>query len=228
MKTIGIIGGLGPETTAKFYLEIISKSFETNKLSRPPILMYSVPLEYEVERELIEESKNEERYIPYLVDAAKRLEAGGADFIVIPCNSVHIFIKEVRGSVKIPVLSIVEETENFLKKENISKVGLLATSTTIKHRLYNDVFEKSDIETTLPADSDQESLGEIIERLVMNNTNYEDKDKLFEILGKFENVDTILLACTDLQLAIKDYKDKKVYDTMKILADSTVSLLQEK
>mgnify|MGYP000521764234 CR=1 FL=1 len=72
-------------------------------------------MEYQIEEDLIQRAIGEERYIPFLVDAAKRLESGGADFIVIPCNSVHIFINEVRSAVKIPILSIVEETAKFLE-----------------------------------------------------------------------------------------------------------------
>jgi aspartate racemase len=141
MKTVGIIGGLGPETTAKFYLEIINSCYKQNQDKRPPILMWSIPLSYTIEQDLITKSVGEERYLPYLKEAAKRLENGGAEFLVIPCNSVHIFIDEVRKSVKIPVLSIVEETINFLKQKNINEVGLLATSTTIKHNLYQPELE---------------------------------------------------------------------------------------
>ena len=122
MKTIGIIGGLGPETTSEFYLRLIFKSYQKNKIQRPPILMWSIPMEYKIENDLIQSATGEERYIPYLIEAAKRLESGGADFLVVPCNSVHIFIEEIRKAVGIPVLSIVEETANFLKEQNIEKV----------------------------------------------------------------------------------------------------------
>jgi len=121
MKTAGIIGGLGPETTSQFYLEIIFSCFQTNKTARPPLLIWSIPLEYQIESDLITKAEGEERYIPYLVDAAKRLENGGADFIVIPCNSAHIFIDVVRKAVKIPVLSIVEETTKFLSGKTSTK-----------------------------------------------------------------------------------------------------------
>src|SRR3989344_4851828 len=141
MKTAGIIGGLGPETTAEFYLQTILSAFKRNKKSRPPILIWNVPLEYQIEEDLLTKAEGEERYLPYLIDAAKRLEAGRADFIVIPCNSVHIFIDQIRNSVNIPVLSIVEETSNFLKEKNINKIGLLATLSTIEKRLYQKPLE---------------------------------------------------------------------------------------
>jgi aspartate/glutamate racemase len=71
MKTVGIIGGLGPETTSKFYLEIIFSCFEKNKIARPPLLIWSVPLNYKIESDLITKAVGMERYIPYLTDAAK-------------------------------------------------------------------------------------------------------------------------------------------------------------
>ena len=138
MKTAGIIGGLGPETTSKFYIEVIFKCFEKDKLNRPPILIWNVPLPYDIEERFITKAEGEEEYIPFLINAAKRLEAGGADFIVIPCNSVHIFIDEVKKAVSIPVLSIVEETVNFLKEKQIKEVGILATSATLQNRLYGE------------------------------------------------------------------------------------------
>src|SRR3989344_5699129 len=122
MKTVGIIGGLGPKTTSEFYLELVSSSRNLDKSNRPPILIYSVPLSYNTEERAIKNGIIDGgEYLPILVEGANKLEKSGADFLVIPCNSVHIYIEEVRKSVKIPVLSIVEETSRFLKEENISE-----------------------------------------------------------------------------------------------------------
>src|SRR3989344_6805744 len=118
MKTVGIIGGLGPETTSEFYLNIVFSYHKKTKKARPAVIIASVPLPYKIEEDLITKNKGSERYIPFLVNEAKRLEKAGADFIVMPCNSLHVFIKDVRNAVKIPVLSIVEETVKFLKKNN--------------------------------------------------------------------------------------------------------------
>jgi len=227
MKTIGIIGGLGPETTSEFYMSLIFKSYQINSQSRPPILMWSIPLEYQIENDLIQKASGEERYIPYLVDAAKRLELGGADFLVIPCNSVHIFIEEVRKTVKIPVLSIVEETASFLEKQNIKKVDLLATLTTKKSGLYQNPLESKNIEVKFPNEQDQLEVGELINRLVLSRNGSEDKKKLLNIIERFkdQDVDTVVLACTDLQLLTPTHPDFKIYDSMDILADSAVNII---
>ena len=181
MQTTGIIGGLGPETTAEFYLKLIFSSFKNNKKKRPPLLIWSIPLEYKLEKDFITKAQGIEKYIPYLQDAAKRLEKGGADFIVIPCNSVHLAIEAVRQVVRIPVLSIVEETEKFLKKRRIKEIALLATNPTIKTNLY----QLKGIKIHLPTDKDQEKIGQLINNLVRSRYSDDDRMELTKIIQKF-------------------------------------------
>ena len=161
MKTVGIIGGVGPKTTAEFYLELILIAQKVEKTARLPILIYSVPLPYAIEKDLILNATGEERYVPYLVEAAKVLEKGGADFVVMPCNSLHAFIGDIRSGIKIPALSIIEETVNFLKNKNISRVGLISTASTRKNQLYEDAFKKADIAYEVPTDFQQEQINKI-------------------------------------------------------------------
>lgn len=224
MKTVGIIGGLGPETTSEFYLELIFSSFEKNKLQRPPILIWNVPLEYKIEEDLITQAKGEERYLPYLIDAAKRLEKGGVDFIVMPCNSTHIFIEEIRKSVNVPILSILEETARFLKEQEVKEVGILATTTTIKNNSYEKYLNEVGIKQITPDDFQQAKIGKMINNLVIKRHDNTDRKELLNIIDSFENknVGTVILACTDLQLLIPHHDKMKIYDTMKILADATV------
>ena len=130
MKTVGIIGGLGPETTAKFQLEIINFCSKNNKNQRPPILSWNVPIPIKVEEDLILKNKSK-KFLPFLKNAAKILEKGGADFLVMPCNTLHIFIEDIRNAVNIPVLSIIDEAILTIRKRKIKKIGILATSKTI-------------------------------------------------------------------------------------------------
>jgi len=153
MKTVGIIGGLGPETTAKFYLLLISLCQKLNRIQRPEILICSVPIAYDVEEDAIAEGIGEERCLPLILNAAKKLEKAGADFLVMPCNSLHIYIEEIRSAVKIPVLSIIEETTNFLQEKNISEIGVIATSLTIDKKLYEASFKANSIKQMIPKDS---------------------------------------------------------------------------
>lgn len=223
MKTAGIIGGLGPETTAEFYLQTIFAAFKQNKTARPPVLMWSIPLEYKIEEDLLTKAEGEERYLPYLIDATQRLESGRADFIVIPCNSVHIFIEEIRNAVKIPVLSIVEETTQFLKEREINRVGLLATLATVEKGLYQQPLQTAGIEIVLPNEVDQKRIGSLIQNLVLSRNDQKDKEELLNIIANFKNVDDVVLACTDLQLLKPEHEHIKLHDSMQILIDATVS-----
>ena len=225
MKTLGIIGGLGPETTAEFYLKIIFGCYEKNQIQRPPILIWNVPLKYEIENDLLTKSQGEERYLPYLIEAVERLEKSGVDFLVMPCNSLHMFIEDIRKAVKIPVLSILEETAGFLKNNNISEVGVLATTTSMKQGLYEKELSKSNIKQVLVDDFNQAKIGKIISNIVLNRHANRDREELLKIIDHLaeRNVQNIILACTDLQLLIPQRQDVKIYDTMEIFAQATIN-----
>ncbi len=224
MKTVGIIGGLGPETTSEFYLDLIFSCQKKSKKTRPGIIISSVPLPYKIEEDLIMKNKGSKRYIPFLVAEAKRLEKAGADFLVMPCNSLHVFIEDIRKAVKIPVLSIIEETVKFMKKKKYKKVGIVSTSATIENKLYETAFEKAKISYATPNSLEQAKLGKFIHNLVMGQQNNKDRDRLVKIINNFENknVDCVALACTDLQLLIPKHPKLKIFDTMKIFVDATV------
>lgn len=90
MKTVGIIGGLGPETTSEFYLDIAFSCQKKDKTVRPLIIISSIPLPWNIEEDSIGKNKGIERCPPFIVNEAKRLEKSGADFIVMACNSLHL------------------------------------------------------------------------------------------------------------------------------------------
>lgn len=227
MKTVGIIGGLGPETTSEFYLDIIFSCYEKTKQARPGIIISSVPLPYALEEDLITKNTGSERLIPFLIKEAKRLEKAGADFIVMPCNSLHIFIEDIKNAVHIPVFSIIEETVKFLKKNNFKKVGIVSTSATIKNKLYETAFEKNKISYVTPNEFQQAKMGKFILNLVKGQQNNRDREDLIEIINDFEkeHVDCVALACTDLQLLIPKHPRIKIFDTMKIFSDATVTYI---
>ena len=229
MKTVGIIGGLGPETTSEFYLDLVFLCQKKDKTHRPSIIIASVPLPYKIEEDAISKNMGFEKIPPFLIEEAKRLEKTGADFIVMPCNSLHVFIEEIRNAVKIPVLSIVEETAEFLKKNNFSRVGIVSTSATIENKLYENAFEKSGIKYSAPDDFQQAKMGKIILNLVTGQQNNRDREELVRIINEFEkkDVDCVVLACTDLQLLIPKHSTLKIFDTMKIFVDSTVEEILE-
>ncbi|MDP3726522.1 MAG: amino acid racemase [bacterium] len=224
MKTVGIIGGLGPETTSRFYLDLIFSCQKKNKTARPAIIIANVPLPYQIEEDLLLRNEGARRYIPFLRHEARRLEKAGADFIVMPCNSLHMFIREIRSAVKIPVLSIVEETVKFLKRERMDKVGIISTSTTVKNKLYENAFVKNNIGYSIPNDLQQAKMSKIILNLVVGQKKNRDRKELISIVNGFKDtgLDCVILACTDLQLLMPRHPKLKIFDTMKIFVDATV------
>lgn len=229
MKTVGIIGGLGPETTSEFYLELIFSCRQINKFSYAPVLINSIPLPFILERDAIADGIGEERILPFLLDAAKNLENAGADFLVLPCNSLHKFIGDIRASVKIPILSILEETTRFLKEKNINKAGIIATPITVKNKLYEKPLKASGIMTVIPDDLQQAKIGKLILNLTSNRYDNKDRELLLKVITGLskKKVKNIILACTDLQLLVPKLENLKIYDTMKILLDATVRKVTE-
>ena len=228
MKTVGIIGGLGPETTAEFYLKVVFSCQEKNDEHRPAVLISSVPIPYEIEKDAIEESKGIERFIPHLQKEAQRLEGAGADFLVMPCNSLHVFIEDIRSSVKVPVLSIIEETTKFIKKGGFERVGIISTSLTLQNRLYQDALEKEGITFFEPDPLQQAKLGRIIHNLVNGMQKNADREEIINTVEGFVGkADCVILACTDLQLLIPQHQTLKIFDSMGIFADATVRMMLE-
>lgn len=231
MKTVGIIGGLGPETTAKFYLDIIFLCQKKNDINTPPIIISNCPLPFKFVHDAIVKNINLEKILPYLLIEAKKLEKSGADFIVMPCNSLHIFINEIRSAVNIPILSIIEETVRFLKKEKTNRVGIISTAITAQNKLYETVFSENGIMYFAPNHKEQIELGKIIYNITLGKKNKTNRDRLEQIISNYEdrNVNCVLLACTDLQLLKPTHSRLKIFDTMTIFANATVkNILNQK
>jgi len=227
MKSVGIIGGLGPETTSEFYLKVIFQCQKQNTTQRPSVVIASVPLLFEIERDLIAFNRGKERYIPFLVNEAKRLEKSDVDFIVMPCNSLHVFIDEIRNAVNIPVLSIVEETIDYLNENKMKKVGLISTSATIANNVYENELKESNIGFVTPDDLQKAKMDKIIQRLVEGQHLNSDRELVLEVVEDLvkKDVDGVALACTDLQLLLPSSDKVHIFDTMDVLAQATVKTI---
>ena len=185
----------------------------------PSLVLYSLPLTGFDETGIVDE----DLVLQQLEEGIQILEQAQCDFIVIPCNSVHIFINEVRASVHIPVLSIVDETVRLLESKGVKEVGLLATTTTVQKNLYQSQLQDKGITTHLLARSNQELIGTVINRLVLGQETEEDKAVLLSMIKDFteKGISNILLACTDLQLLVPQIDNAEILDTMEILAQAT-------
>lgn len=224
MKTVGIIGGFGPETTAAFQLEIVDLCAAQKQLTRPPILMWNTPIPIHIEDDLVLRGESVDKFLPFLIAAAKKLERAGADFLVLPCNTLHIFIDEIRSAVSLPVFSIIDETAIFLQKNMINKVGLIGTNITIQSKIHAKKMHQLGITTVTPSIHNQKIIDRAIHNILNHQNSTGTKRDLENIALDFiqRNVHHVVLACTDLQLLFPDIPGLTVHDTMDVLARATV------
>ncbi len=227
MQTLWILWWLGPDTTAKFYLEIIHRLAREKTLNHPPILIWNTALPKELEERFLITWKGIKEYLTYLIEWAKSLENGGAHYIVIPCNSVHVLIEEIRKSVKIPVISIVEETFKYIQEHHIEDIGIISTSATSENKLYESLFDLYNIDYKVVTRSEQIALNQVICNIVQWQSTPQDQTTVYNILSTMQQrwAKNMLLACTDLQIVCSNFYEFPLLDTMNILAKSSVSLL---
>jgi aspartate racemase len=202
MKTIGILGGLGPESTLEYYREI-NRAFQKNESGYPEIALFSVNL-----REFwkILETEPRDNLITWFTDKIFSLHDAGADFAVIASNTPHIVFDQVKKRVPIPMLSIVEETCKKAKSMGLKRCGLLGTTFTMQSTFYQKCFEEEGISMVTPDKNDQELINEkIFSELESGIINEQTKKLFLGIIKKMidnESIDSVILACTELPLIL--------------------------
>ena len=136
LRVPGIIGGAGPGATSQLYLDIMARCREARLDRRPAVLMASMEIDLAIEDRLLREGTGVEDYLPAVLTAARSLEAGGADFLAMPCNTLHVLLPELVAAVSIPVLSILDAVAREVDRVGCRKVGLLSTASTARTGLY--------------------------------------------------------------------------------------------
>jgi len=221
VKRIGIIGGLGPESTVSYYLYIVHKYYEMYRnFAYPEIIIYSLDFQKFIDAgyEIADEVKK----------AISRLHAAGADFAVAACNSVHIVYDEVKDDVPIPWISIIDATGEEIRKNGMKKVGLLGTVFTMSKGFYKKGLAQMDIETVIPDAEDMKTVNDIIYReLVKNEVRDESRTRVLKIIDRLveKGAQGIVLGCTELPFLIKQADTAiKVFDTTSIHAQKALDL----
>lgn len=224
MKKIGILGGLGPESTVSYYLYIVRKYHETYKdFAYPEIIIYSLDFQkfinagYEVAGEV--------------KTAIGKLHAAGADFAVAACNSVHIVYDEVKDVLPIPWISIIDVTGEEIKKNGMKKAGLLGTVFTMSKGFYEKGLARMGIETVVPDAEDMKTVNEFIyKELVKNEVKNESRVKVLKIIDRLvqKGAEGIILGCTELPFLIKQSDTAvMVFDTTAIYAQKALDIALE-
>jgi len=204
MKTIGLIGGMSWESTVTYY-QIINETIreELGGLHSARILMYSVDFA-EIERSM--SAGDWDRCAAILADAAKRLEAAGADFILICTNTLHKVAPEVSKQLSVPLLHIAEAAAAKLTEAGISTVGLLGTGFTMTQTFYSDVLAKHGIRVIIPEGGDIRRVNDIIfDELCVGISKEESRKAFSRIMAdlRVRGAQGIVLGCTELGLLIR-------------------------
>lgn len=221
--TVGVLGGLGPMATVYFYDMVVEMT--DAKRDQDHVDMIIMNRATTPDRTAYIVGDSEDSPLDYLVRDAKRLEAAGANFLVLTCNTAHYFHKDINDSVSIPLLNMIEETVDYAIKEGHSKIGILATTGNIKMQNYQNICKEKGADFYVPDADVQKKVMKIIYEDVKAG-NKADMNVFNEIISdlKKNGCDCAILGCTELSIIKKDEKlpDEFFIDSSEVLAMNTI------
>ena len=156
-KVVGVIGGMGPDATVDFMSSVIAFTDATQDQDHVRMLVDNNPGVPCRQQALLGDGEDPG---PVMADMARGLEAAGADFLVMPCNTAHAFADAIRDAVSIPLLSILDVT--VAACQGHAAVGMLATRGCLEAGVYQDAFATTDSELVLPGETEFTELMELI------------------------------------------------------------------
>jgi len=224
MKKIGLIGGMSWESTAEYY-RIINRRIneKMGKFHSAKILMYSVDFQHIEE---LQHRGNWDELTGIMVDIARGLEEGGAEFIVICTNTMHKAADEVEANINVPFLHIADAVASVIKSRGSAVVGLLGTKFTMKQDFYKRrLHDKHGIRIVVPGQSDMETVHRIIyEELVHGRFIDSSRNRYMEIIDKLVGMgaEGIILGCTEIPLLMRNNDCcVPLFNTLRIHAEAT-------
>ncbi|MCB9798523.1 aspartate/glutamate racemase family protein [Candidatus Nomurabacteria bacterium] len=218
-KTIGILGGIGPESSAWLYGHLIKMCRERqlirNNADYPHIVINSIPAP-----DLITGKITKETLWPYKEGIAL-LERAGVDFIAIACNTAHVFFDELQSTTSINILDLRQEVKK--KILDIEKrILILSTQTSYDNSLYS----YPEANCIVPSSEDREAISDCIKKYVIGTTPQQQSKKVRDIIEKYVDKEDILLTgCTELSLMLKDCP-YVIIDPLELLAQAILRLWQ--
>jgi len=208
MKTIGIIGGLGPESTVDYYKEIIAAfNARYDEMTYPEIIIYSVNID---EFMKFVETENWPGLSEWLLEKISSIHQAGAQFAVIASNTPHIVFDEIKSKSPIPLLSIVEETCNKAQEMDLKNVGLMGTKLTMAADFYKKPFVSKGMSVVVPSEEEQQLIHhKLFSEIELGIFKDSTREKLLAIAKRMvdeEGVDALILGCTELPLILTESK----------------------
>jgi len=224
-RTIGILGGMSPESTAMYY-EYITRTYKQRfgDFGFPEILIYSVNFQK------FADWQREGRWTEAAGEMAKALERlrdAGADFGIIATNTMHIVFEAVQKAVRMPLLSIVEATAEAIRTAGLNVVGLLGTVFTMRERFYRDGLARWGINVLVPGGGWQERINEVIYGELCRGEIRPESRQMF--LGVIEELrkrgaQGIVLGCTEIPLLVRPQDcDLPLFNTTLLHAEKALN-----
>jgi aspartate racemase len=228
MKVIGILGGMGPQATIDLYQKILDSTAARKDQEHIPTLIWSNPGIPDRNLAILHGGPDPSSA---LREGAIILEAGGADFIVVPCNTAHLFADAIREAVKIPLLNMVEETAARAadRLPPGSPVSILATTATVATGLYQKALEKHGLSFMLPDSGDQEIIMAAIfdERGIKAGfVDDHNRTRVLAVVRRQQELGAVafIAGCTELPLVIRPDDAECMLDPTLLLAQAAVRL----
>jgi len=227
MKTLGMIGGLGPESTLDYYQRIIALYRQhTGHQHYPEFIIVSVDLRKGLD---FMDAGDLSGMSDFLLEAIGKVARPGAEFGIISANTPHIVFDEVAPKSPIPLISIVEATCATAKAQNLKRLALFGTRYTMQAYFYPKVFAREGIELLAPDPQDQDYLHEkYFSELVPGKFLPETRTSLLAIVDRMKtknDIDGVILAGTELPLLLRapDHNGIPFLDTTKIHVEAAVT-----
>ena len=225
MKTIGMIGGMSWESSLEYY-RIINEAVkeQLGDLHSAKSLMYSVDF---AEIELLQREGRWGEATQIMIEAARAVEAGGADFLIICTNTMHKMADEVQQSIAIPLLHIADATAEAVKAQGLQRVGLLGTRFTMEQDFYRGrLVEKYGLDVLVPEAADREIVHRVIyDELVVGKIEPASKVEYMRIIESLAQAgaEGIILGCTEIGLLVSQSDSRLLlFDTTRIHALAAV------
>ena len=230
MKTIGLIGGMSWESSLQYYRilnEVVKARLGGHNSCK--CIMYSVNF---ADIEKLQNDGDWDRLSDIMLDAARSVQSGGADFIVICTNTMHKVADNILDSIDIPILHIADAAASAIKAQGLRKVGLLGTKFTMEQDFYRDrLAAKHGLEVVIPEEHDRQLVHDIIyKELVLGQIKDSSRRTCIEIINNLasKGAEGIILGCTEIPLLVKEQDcGIRLFDTTTIHALAALELALE-
>ena len=230
MKKLGLVGGIGPESTIPYYHDIVYGVKErVGKKFFPNITIESINV-FEVLR--LCKEQNYEDLVNYLSLAINNLSAAGAEFAALTGNTPHIVFEELKARSPIQLVSIVDAAADEAKQKGLKRLGLIGTEVTMKGDFFKRPFIANGIDIIVPAAAEIDYINEkIANELEIGIVRQETQQEFMKIIEKMqqeENAQALILGCTELPLLFKNISANiLLLDTMKIHVNKLIDMILE-